>query len=161
MCHPVPKSWKHMVPEPEQKPRFPSAMLFPTRLCSFHLMLRLNHQVLFQSLETLVSSCQPWLATVCERVLGGDVPLLSPQLHQLCWSLRDSQDERINLNAEIQGKRPTPRAQPGEKEDPKPAGGVLFRVFWVGVACTVTLAPLLHSHPSQKCSSRLFCPSGC
>ena len=50
----------------------------PTRLCSFRLMLRLNHQVLSQSLETLVSSCQPWLATVCDRALGGDVPLLSP-----------------------------------------------------------------------------------
>lgn len=53
-------------------------MLFPTRLCSFRLMLRLNHQVLSQSLETLVSSCQPWLATVCDRALGGNVPLLSP-----------------------------------------------------------------------------------
>uniref|UniRef100_A0A8C0SXV0 Sodium/glucose cotransporter 1-like n=1 Tax=Canis lupus familiaris TaxID=9615 RepID=A0A8C0SXV0_CANLF len=51
-------------------------------------------------------------------------------LHRLCWSLRDSQDERIDLNAEIQGKRPTPRAQPGEKEDPKPeAEGCLWKMW--------------------------------
>ncbi|XP_072809112.1 sodium/glucose cotransporter 1-like isoform X1 [Vicugna pacos] len=34
-------------------------------------------------------------------------------LHRLCWSLRNSQEERVDLDEEIRWKRPTPQAQPG------------------------------------------------
>ncbi|XP_053784305.1 sodium/glucose cotransporter 1 isoform X3 [Desmodus rotundus] len=40
-------------------------------------------------------------------------PIPDKHLHRLCWSLRNSQEERVDLDAEIQGKRHALRAQPG------------------------------------------------
>ncbi|XP_029778074.1 sodium/glucose cotransporter 1-like [Suricata suricatta] len=44
-------------------------------------------------------------------------PIPDKHLHQLCWSLRDSQEERVDLDAEIQGRRPAPQAQPDILEE--------------------------------------------
>lgn len=46
--------------------------------------------------------------------------LLSRQLRRLCWSLWNSQEERVDLDKDTQGKSPAPQARPGEKGDPKP-----------------------------------------
>lgn len=119
----MPKPHKHMVPEPKLKSRVPKCHTFP-------------HSTFLSSLieveppglvSVLGDPGAQMLATpgsgLCDRALGGDVPPLSPQLHRLCWSLRDSQEVRVDLDEEIQVKKPTPQAQPGEKEEPNPAGG--------------------------------------
>ncbi|XP_014652810.1 PREDICTED: LOW QUALITY PROTEIN: sodium/glucose cotransporter 1-like [Ceratotherium simum simum] len=38
-------------------------------------------------------------------------PIPDKHLYRLCWSLRNSQEERVDLDAETQGKRPAPQAQ--------------------------------------------------
>lgn len=106
-----------MVPEPELKSR-------PTLLC---LLLESKNQIFFQSIENLVPSCQSWYR-LCDRTLGSDMLLLSPQLYRLCWSLRNSQEEREDLDAGVQRKR----LGPSEKEEPGTWEGILFRVFWGG-----------------------------
>lgn len=47
---------------------------------------------------------------LCDRALGSDMALLSPQLHQLFWSLRDIQEASVDLDEEIQVKKPAPQA---------------------------------------------------
>ncbi|XP_020927950.1 sodium/glucose cotransporter 1-like isoform X2 [Sus scrofa] len=39
-------------------------------------------------------------------------PIPDKHLHRLCWSLRNSQEERVDLDEEIQGRNPEPQAQP-------------------------------------------------
>ncbi|XP_058388235.1 sodium/glucose cotransporter 1-like [Diceros bicornis minor] len=56
-------------------------------------------------------------------------PIPDKHLYRLCWSLRNSQEERVDLDAETQGKRPAPQAQPGEKEDPEPAQSCLWKAW--------------------------------
>ncbi|XP_058546923.1 sodium/glucose cotransporter 1-like isoform X4 [Neofelis nebulosa] len=49
------------------------------------------------------------LAVFCKRV--------TEKLHRLCWSLRNSQEERVDLDAEIQRRRPAPQAHPDAFEE--------------------------------------------
>uniref|UniRef100_A0A8C8XZ20 Sodium/glucose cotransporter 2 n=1 Tax=Panthera leo TaxID=9689 RepID=A0A8C8XZ20_PANLE len=39
-------------------------------------------------------------------------PIPDKHLHRLCWSLRNSQEERVDLDAEIQRRRPAPQRPP-------------------------------------------------
>ncbi|XP_036923333.1 sodium/glucose cotransporter 1-like [Sturnira hondurensis] len=51
-------------------------------------------------------------------------PIPDKHLHRLCWSLRNSREERVDLDAEVQEKRHALRTQPGEEEEePKPWAG--------------------------------------
>ncbi|XP_044898263.1 sodium/glucose cotransporter 1-like isoform X1 [Felis catus] len=44
-------------------------------------------------------------------------PIPDKHLHRLCWSLRNSQEERVDLDAEIQRRRPAPQAHPDAFEE--------------------------------------------
>uniref|UniRef100_A0A8C6AUJ3 Sodium/glucose cotransporter 1 n=1 Tax=Monodon monoceros TaxID=40151 RepID=A0A8C6AUJ3_MONMO len=60
----------------------------------------------------------------CPRIICGVhylyLPSSSPpSLRRLCWSLWNSQEERVDLDKDTQGKSPAPQARPGEKGDPK------------------------------------------
>lgn len=78
--------------------------------------------------------------------------LLSPQLHRLCWSLRNSQEKREDLDAGMQRKRLgfTLRTQPGEKEEPRRS---CLAFSGVSVACAAAPAP---SAPPSPLPEMLF-----
>ncbi|XP_061001064.1 sodium/glucose cotransporter 1-like [Dama dama] len=44
------------------------------------------------------------------------VPIPDKHLHRLCWSLRNSREERVDLDEDAEVKIPEPQAPPGEKE---------------------------------------------
>lgn len=113
-CRPWPRPHNRMAPEPELTSH-------PTFLLS---LIGVEGPDLFSGHQNLGAQLPAVaLCGLCDRAPGGDVPLLSPQLHRLCWSLRNSQERRVDLDAEIQKRRCTStfHTQPGERSES--AGG--------------------------------------
>uniref|UniRef100_A0A4X1V3L0 Uncharacterized protein n=1 Tax=Sus scrofa TaxID=9823 RepID=A0A4X1V3L0_PIG len=69
-----------------------------------------HREQMFEYMQAIISYLTPPVAAIfllaifCKRV--------TEQLHRLCWSLRNSQEERVDLDEEIQGRNPEPQAQP-------------------------------------------------
>ncbi|XP_030191696.1 sodium/glucose cotransporter 1-like [Lynx canadensis] len=88
-------------------------------------------------------------------------PIPDKHLHRLCWSLRNSQEERVDLDAEIQRRRPAPQAHPGEK-DPNPAGDAFEETqgcFWKAwnAFCGLEPQPGPKLAPEEVAKERMEC----
>ncbi|XP_025789366.1 sodium/glucose cotransporter 1-like [Puma concolor] len=88
-------------------------------------------------------------------------PIPDKHLHRLCWSLRNSQEERVDLDAEIQRRRSAPQAHPGEK-DPNPAGDAFEETqgcFWKAwnAFCGLEPQPGPKLAPEEVAKERMEC----
>nr|XP_023502454.1 sodium/glucose cotransporter 1 isoform X5 [Equus caballus] len=69
-----------------------------------------HSEELFEYMQAVMSYLTPPIAAIF--LLAVFSKRVTEQLYRLCWSLRNSQEKRVDLDAETQRKRPAPQAQP-------------------------------------------------
>ncbi|XP_036132600.1 sodium/glucose cotransporter 1-like [Molossus molossus] len=77
-------------------------------------------------------------------------PIPDKHLHRLCWSLRNSQEERVDLDADVQGKRTALRAKPGVLKETQGC-------FWkaLDVFCGLEPKPCSKLTPEEETTEKM------